>query len=124
MKVARSPGGMSYRSSRGTDAGTVGTHVVVSIHEPIEQPNELERFLTARFRLYAMRHGELIFADVEHEPWPLCRAGIWHLQENLTASLGIGVVDEPLVHYSPGVRTRVGRPSDTIQQDSADRQMP
>jgi uncharacterized protein YqjF (DUF2071 family) len=116
MHVAKSSGGMSYRSARGTEAGTVGTHVVVSIHEPIKQPNELERFLTARFRLYAIHHGKIVFADVEHEPWPLCHAGIWHMQENLTASLGVAVVDEPLVHYSSGVHTRIGRP---IRYDAA-----
>ena len=110
MGVAKSAEGMSYRSSRTTPSGSIATNVLISIHDPIEHPNELERFLTARFRLYAVRHGAIVYADIEHEPWPLYRAGIWHLQENLLASLGVEVVDEPLVHYSPGVHTRIGPP--------------
>jgi uncharacterized protein YqjF (DUF2071 family) len=112
MTVEQKPDGMSYRSIRSTQSGPVGTNLAVAIHDPIARPNELERFLTARFRLYSIRgNDELIFCDVEHEPWPLSRAGLWHVQENLIASLGLPAMDDVLVHFSSGVHTRVGRPT-------------
>jgi uncharacterized protein len=110
MQVVREVDGVSYRSIRSSESGPVETRIAVTIHERIEHPNELERFLTARFRLYSVRPDRQIrFADIEHEPWPLSRAGIWHLQESLTMSLGLPSIGEPLVHYSPGVHTRIGR---------------
>jgi uncharacterized protein YqjF (DUF2071 family) len=110
MHVAPSSDYISYRSTRDTPSGLVDTRLSVAVHDRIGRPNELERFLTARFRLYAARRDALVFADIEHEPWPLCRAGLWDLEENLTASLGLRPLGDPLVHYSPGVRTRIGRP--------------
>jgi uncharacterized protein len=84
------------------------TSVRVAIGGRIE-PTDLDMFLTARFRLYSRLFGRLAFADVEHEPWPLRSARIERLDEDLMNSLGLAVSGEPLVHYSPGVHTRVGR---------------
>jgi hypothetical protein len=48
----------------------------------------------------------------------LMPGGLWHLEENLTASLGLQPSGEPMVHFSPGCAesywaTRPVRPSDS-----------
>jgi hypothetical protein len=77
----------------------------------IEVPGPLEQFLTARFRLYSVRLGRLVFADVEHAPWPLERAKAVYVLQTLTHAAGLPAPEgEPLAHFSPGVRTRIGAP--------------
>lgn len=76
------------------------------------EPDELEVFLTARFRLYSALAGRLVFADVEHAPWPLASATLLRFEQNLIEYSGLPKPDgEPLVHFSPGVRVRVGAPT-------------
>ena len=53
------------------------------------QAGELETFLTARFRLYSLRRGRLIFAQVIHVPWPLESARLVTLEQTLTDTLGL-----------------------------------
>lgn len=77
--------------------------------------DELARFLTARFRLFAQLRGELAFADVEHEPWPLHEASIVRFSETLRKASGIETLhDDPIVHYSPGVNVRIGPPQKCV----------
>jgi uncharacterized protein len=48
-------------------------------------------------------------AKVEHPPWPLMRARVLRLDENLISAAGLPAPEgEPLVHYSLGVDVRVG----------------
>ncbi|MBZ5604672.1 MAG: DUF2071 domain-containing protein [Acidobacteriia bacterium] len=82
----------------------------VSIGDPIPT-GDLAQFFTARFRLYAQRFNRLVFADIEHEPWPLQTAQIADLDENLLAACGLRVEGAPLAHYARIVHTRVGRPA-------------
>jgi uncharacterized protein YqjF (DUF2071 family) len=45
---------------------------------------------------------------VEHEPWPLHRAAVRRLDGNLIEAAGLPVPEgEPVVHWSPGVQTRI-----------------
>jgi uncharacterized protein YqjF (DUF2071 family) len=76
------------------------------------QPNEHERFLTARFRLYTRLAGKLAFAQVEHPPWPLESATIVDLKQNVIQySNAPAPSGDPLVHFSRSVYVRVGRPT-------------
>lgn len=110
MSVERTDVIVHYKSGRGDGKGAVTTDIRVVTGPPIT-PGERELFLTARFRLYAHGAGKLWFADVEHPPWPLREARLIGLKQNLTDSLGIGVpLGEPVLHFSPGVQTRIGRP--------------
>lgn len=109
MRVTMTSDGMTYESTRASASGSARTSIVIQAGAPIAQPSALEVFLTARFRLYAARNSRLLFADVEHEPWPLSQARIMHLEQTLTSCLGLpGIVGDPLAHYSPGVRTKIG----------------
>ncbi|HEV2928184.1 MAG TPA: DUF2071 domain-containing protein [Propionibacteriaceae bacterium] len=47
-------------------------------------------------------------STVEHAPWPLHRAAVRELDSNLVAAAGLPDPEgEPVVHWSPGVRTRI-----------------
>ncbi|HLL69598.1 MAG TPA: DUF2071 domain-containing protein [Micromonosporaceae bacterium] len=80
-----------------------------AIAEPELGP--LDHFLTARHRLYSAHAGQLVAVNAEHPPWPLHRARVEHLRQDLTAAAGLPAPDgDPLVHASPGVRVRIGPP--------------
>jgi uncharacterized protein len=72
---------------------------------------ELEQFLTARFRLYALMRQRLIFADVEHAPWPLRSGRVLSLEQTLVEHESLPrPLTEPHVLFSDGVRVRIGLP--------------
>jgi uncharacterized protein len=61
--------------------------------------------------LYTVLAGRLAFAQVEHEPWPLRTGQIMSLKQDIITGSGLPeTVDQPLVHYSPGVHVRVAAP--------------
>jgi uncharacterized protein YqjF (DUF2071 family) len=71
----------------------------------------LDHFLTARYRLYTQIGGRLVAVDVQHPPWPLHRATLVELTQDLLAAAGLPSPDgPPLTHASPGVRVRIGWP--------------
>ncbi len=86
--------------------------IAVRAGDRIGEPGALEHFLTARFRLYSTVCGRLIAAGVEHPPWPLHRATLERLHETVRSAhrLDSACAGEMLVHFSPGVRVRVGAP--------------
>jgi len=99
---------VEYSSRRHFGIGSA--HIFVRREAPIKA-NALERFLTARFRLYTKIAGRLAFAQVEHEPWPLESASIEHLEQDVIQNSSLPApAEDPLVHFSPGVYVRVGRP--------------
>jgi uncharacterized protein YqjF (DUF2071 family) len=70
---------------------------------------ELDHFLTARYVLYTVIGGRLAYARAEHAPWPLARATLVELQQDLLGAAGLPwPLGEPLVHFSPGVSVRIG----------------
>jgi uncharacterized protein YqjF (DUF2071 family) len=75
-------------------------------------PDELDNFLTARYRLYTFLGGRLAFAQIEHEPWPLRSAVVEELDQNLVERVGLPLTSGlPMVHHSPDICVRVGRPT-------------
>ncbi len=79
--------------------------VAVVPGEPIE-PGALDHFLTARFRLYG---PGLTAVNAEHPPWPLRRARLLALRDELLEAAGLPTpAGPPLVHYSDGVDVRIG----------------
>ena len=107
MQVTSAGRHVHYASARAGAAAAI----TVEVGEPLPDPDELIRFLTERYRLYTRLLGQLAMAPVEHEPWPLHRARLVNLNETLRRAVGIPDGDRPaLVHWSPGVRVRVGLP--------------
>jgi uncharacterized protein YqjF (DUF2071 family) len=108
MKVQRTGKKIEYASERHFVRGRA--HIVILRNSPIRL-NDQEIFLTARFRLYTKIAGKLAFAQVEHAPWPLESAGALELDQNVIENSGVPApTGNPLVHFSPGVSVRVGRP--------------
>jgi uncharacterized protein YqjF (DUF2071 family) len=81
--------------------------------------SERDHFLTARYLLYARRGPLAVTAFVEHPRWPLVQGTVLRLEENLLAHAGLPAPDgPPLVHFSPGVDVRIGRPHLSIRSES------
>ena len=104
---------VSYRSRRrwpGPAGGRCRAQIQVGTTLDEGELGELDHFLTARFRLYTVIAGRNAAAEAEHRPWPLARAGLLDLDADLVEAAGLPSPDRaPLVHFSPGVRVRVGR---------------
>lgn len=116
MSIRRSGRRILYESTRRAP-GPKGAHhrSEVRVGEAIatRDTDETEHFLTARWGLYSQWRERLVYAPIEHPPWPLHRAELLDLDDDLMAVAGLrpefGV--EPLVHWTPGTSIRVGRPS-------------
>lgn len=107
MRVLAAGRRVRYDSRRAGAASTI----TVEVGEPLRDPDGLTLFLTERYRLYTRLLGHLAVAPVEHEPWPLHRAKLVELKETVRRAGELPEVSlPPLVHWSPGVRVRVGWP--------------
>lgn len=114
MKVTRRENSLVYRGQRRLSGPQgVGYHIEVGMGEAYrdDELTPLDHFLTARYRLYSAMLGRWVAVDVEHPPWPLHRAEVVKLRQNLTQAAGLpDPTGTPLVHASPGVRVRIGVP--------------
>jgi uncharacterized protein YqjF (DUF2071 family) len=79
-------------------------------YEPSEL-TELDHFLTARWALYSAPLSGLHWARAYHEPWPLHRAQLLGIHDELIVAAGLPEPEgTPLVHFSPSVEVRIGWP--------------
>lgn len=112
MSLQRSEGTVDYRSRRLVH-GHPASHLVV---RPLDEPvtdDALADFLTARWGMHSVVRRQTRFVPNEHEPWPLHRAHLVSIDDDLLAAGGIPglALDAPdSVLYSEGVRTRFGLP--------------
>ena len=108
----RAPGErISYRCRRRWPAGGARCGAQVQMGPPLAEAerDELAHFLTARYRLFTVIAGKLAAAEVEHHDWPLHRATVLHLDQNLLQRAGLPApAGDPLAHSSPGVAVRIG----------------
>jgi hypothetical protein len=112
MSVRHDGDTVTYASSRRWPGPRgAGARIRVRIGQPYEA-DELSLFLTARWRLFGTWYGGLsTYTPVEHEPWPLHRAEVLDLSEDLVAQAGFPqVAGTPHVLWSPGVSVRAGLP--------------
>lgn len=76
-----------------------------------EASDPLSVHLTARFGLHTRFRGRTLYVPNTHGPWPLFRAQVTLLEDQLVAAAGITVSGPPeSVLFSPGVRTQFGWP--------------
>jgi uncharacterized protein YqjF (DUF2071 family) len=69
----------------------------------------LDHFLTARHVLWTVIAGRLASAHAEHGPWPLARARLIALEQDLIQAGRLPAPHgPPLVHHSAGVDVRIG----------------
>jgi uncharacterized protein len=95
------------------DPRSTTSKIAVRVGEPFE-PSELhqrDHFLTARWVLFSSAGDRTRFARAFHSPWPLHRAELLDVDDQLIVAAGLpSPQGDPIVHYSPGVDVRIGRP--------------
>ena len=75
---------------------------------PRSKPDSLAFFLTERYCLYALRHGQICRARIFHEPWPLRKATIGSYQSTMIESLGLpALTGQPLLHYADSIAVNI-----------------
>jgi len=111
MTVRVRAGRVGYRCRRRWPAAGARCDAEVEVGPALAEAerDELAHFLTARYRLFTLIAGRLATAEAEHREWPLHRATLPHLDQDLLQRAGLPPpVGEPLVHASPGVPVRIG----------------
>lgn len=88
------------------------SEIAVEVGDAIAEPDDLTRFLTARWGLHTRLGGRTWWVPNHHESWALHRATLTHLDDALVAGAGLHVTGSPDVPalYSPGVHTVFGTP--------------
>lgn len=86
----------------------------VAIGAAIAEPGELELFLTARFGLHTQLLGRPLWVPNTHGPWPLHRATLTQLDDQLVRMSGLPDLPSRAapdsVLWSPGIQTTFGLP--------------
>ncbi|MEE6310864.1 DUF2071 domain-containing protein [Plantactinospora veratri] len=112
MTVRRADDRISYRCARrwpGPRGARCDADVRLGPPLAERERDELAHFLTARYRLFSVVLGRLVAAEAEHVEWPLHRAELLRLDQDLLPAAGLPPPDrEPLLHASVGVPVRVG----------------
>jgi uncharacterized protein YqjF (DUF2071 family) len=107
MSLEKNGSAISYRSSRLWPSPTPARcEARVTFGEELgsAQPGTLEDFLCERYLLYSEKSSRLFSGQVVHTPYPLRRATLDHLDENLVGAAGIATKGSPTsVLASPGV---------------------
>jgi len=93
-------------------SGEGRTGIAIRTGAPTDPAGPLEHFLTSRWGLIAAtRRASLRYAAVDHPTWPLHRAEVLHLDDQLVTGAGLPPPSgEPFALWAPGVDVRVGRP--------------
>ncbi|WP_443059785.1 YqjF family protein [Streptomyces sp. NBC_00467] len=114
MTIRHTDDTITYSSARRWP-GPRGAHsrIGIRIRESIEEPTDLEHFLTARWGMHSTFFGRQLYLPNTHPRWPLHRADLVECDESLITAAGLPepVGDPVSVLYSPGVPVRFGRPA-------------
>ena len=89
------------------------SQVVVRVGDP-RPSTPLDDFLSARWGLHVSRLGRTFYVPNAHPSWPLRDAEVVALDDQLTASVGLGELADRApdhVAYSDGVHTEFGLPT-------------
>ncbi|MDX1690777.1 MAG: DUF2071 domain-containing protein [Acidimicrobiia bacterium] len=117
MAIERRGDRIRYTGTRRWPRPRAGSEVEVEVGSRIAERDvdELGHFLTAAWGLYSTFGPRLVWAPVDHPRWPLHEAEVVHVREDLVTAAGLPEpTGEPVVHWSPGVRVRVGRPTRVV----------
>lgn len=120
----------TYTSRRRWPRGEAVSTVRLRVGErvPEHEVTDLDHFLTARWALGTRFGAKLMWAPVDHDPWPIHRAELLEVDETLLAAGGLPPPEaDPVVLWSPGVDVRIGLPhtvSDTTAPSTSIRPVP
>ena len=90
------------------------SRAVVRVTDQLVRDDDLADFLTARWGLHTRRLGRLVYLPNTHVSWPLVRAELLELDDELVTLAGLGGVSSrppDSVLFSAGVRTQFGGPA-------------
>jgi uncharacterized protein YqjF (DUF2071 family) len=111
MRLRRNGSRITYSSTRRWPQRGLHSRLSIVVGE-VAEPSPLETWLTARWGAHTRVAGRTWWVPNEHEPWPLHSAEIVELDDDLLAASGVQPTGERLrALFSPGVRTRFGRPT-------------
>ena len=115
MSIQRDGEEIDYRSERTDDRGPGATfRARYAPTGPVEiaAPGSLDDWLTARWRLFAMRpDGSVERTEIRHRPWPLQPARVTLDAQAIAAASGLPLVGEPThVRYSAALDVRAWWP--------------
>ncbi len=109
----RAPGGeWAYRSTRRWPKPKGAMHRSRAVvGDEIAEHSAFEHYLTARWGLFSQLAGRNLYAPVDHPRWDLYDAELIDLDDELITAAGLPKpTAEPVVHWTPGVEVRIGRP--------------
>ncbi|BBX96613.1 hypothetical protein AWC15_11510 [Mycobacterium lacus] len=110
MRMTRSGQRITYHSVRRWPRRGLRSRLTIAVGDVID-PTPLEIWLTARWGAHTRKAGRTWWVPNEHAPWPLRAAEIIELDDELLDASGVRPAGERLrALFSPGVRTRFGRP--------------
>jgi uncharacterized protein YqjF (DUF2071 family) len=111
MRVTRSADRITYHSVRRWPRRGLRSRVSVSVGGVVE-PTALEVWLTSRWGAHTRKAGRTWWVPVAHKLWLLQAAEVDELDDELLGASGVRPAGERLrALFSPGVRTRFGRPA-------------
>lgn len=114
MRIERDASTISYRTRRRWPRPRAASAAKVEIGDAYlaDELTELDHYLTARWALFSAPRSGLHKARAFHDPWPLHRASLLELDDSLVTAAGLSAPQgEPLMHYAPSVRVRIGWPT-------------
>jgi uncharacterized protein YqjF (DUF2071 family) len=113
MSVDKTKTTIRYRCRRIWSPAGPGHDVRVRVGKFIERDTlgDLDRFLTARWRLFVKRGPLLMQAPVEHAAFEFARVEVTSLEQSLLEANGLPTpADAPHVQFTPAVEVLVGAP--------------
>lgn len=114
MHVTRTGDLLTYRSRRRWPerARAARSLVAVRIGEPVVA-DPVETWLTSRWGLHTRVAGRTIWVPNHHGPWPLHRADVEELDDDLVGACAVQVDRDRMLRplWSPGVRTTFAWPN-------------
>lgn len=111
MRMTRCGNHVAYHSVRRWPRRGLHSRLTITVGEVVK-PTPLEVWLTARWGAHTRKAGRTWWFPNEHEPWPLRAAEIVELDDDLLVASSVQPAGERMrALFSPGVRTRFGRPA-------------
>jgi hypothetical protein len=114
MRVERAGDVLTYTSRRRWPPPRgASSRAVVRVTDEVVRDDALADFLTARWGLHTRRLGRLLYLPNTHASWPLVRAELLELDDQLLAAAGLSELSSSgpdSVLFSAGVRTQFGGP--------------
>jgi uncharacterized protein YqjF (DUF2071 family) len=108
MVVVRDGTRIHYASARGPAAFAASYEPAASGARAIH--GSLEHWLVERYRLFALRGGRLVTAEVAHPRWTLQPVDA-RIELNTLEPRGVRFRGEPVLHFSPGVDALISAPA-------------